>query len=45
MMRYFREFMGCCFPQVHDAIDWRQDYTFLVPELAQPVSDAHIGRR
>lgn len=45
VMRYFREFMAFCFPQVHDAIDWRQGYSFLDQELAQIAREARVGRR
>jgi hypothetical protein len=45
VMAYFREFMAFFFPRVHDAIDWRREYSFLDQELAQVVRDAKLGRR
>ena len=43
--RFFIDFVGFFFPDVHAGIDWEQEYTFLDKELQQLVRDSEIGRR
>jgi hypothetical protein len=43
--RFFYEFVGFFFPDVHTGIDWEQEYTFLDKEFQQLVRDSEMGRR
>ena len=43
--RFFYDFVGFFFPDVHAGIDWEKEYTFLDKELQQLVRDSEIGRR
>ncbi len=43
--QYFESFLSFFFPQIHQAIDWRQGYQSLDKELQQVVQDAEFGQR
>ena len=43
--RFFFDFVGFFFPDVHAGIDWDKEYTFMDKELQQLVRDSEIGRR
>lgn len=42
---YFRDFMAFFFPNIHDGIDWNEEYQFMDKELERIVRDAETGRR
>ena len=43
--RFFFDFVGFFFPDVHAGIDWDREYTFMDKEFQQLVRDSEMGRR